>query len=425
MTSAVLVHYITAYGYFGLYIILGISILGIPIPDEFLLTFVGFLTYSGQLNPITAILSAAAGSSTGITAAYFLGTFFNKKVLAHLKKHTGTTRMERVLGWYQRHGGKLLTIGYFIPGVRHLSGYAAGLSRLRYRNFAFFAYVGATLWASLFIVLGRLLGSRWESILPVVHRYALLLGITAIIIFIVFYLGYKNHGRWAPWLHRQVLLLPGRYQSLGKRRLIATLGGLAFLTLFIVLMGLIQDLVYNEVGEFDNLVSSLLQVTSPPLIIKVMQVVNALGTHLSLLIVFLVAVPLLRLTTKRWTHIFPLLIAWAGGTLIDHLFRFFFRGENINIFENLIPFQAPSTGFLLAAISFYAVIGYILARNKSFASQILIFILDLTLLALLALSPVYLRVHTPSTMVTGLTVSGLLALVCMFFYEYSIYKTEL
>lgn len=187
MTSQLLIHYISQYGYAGLFVILGTSILGLPIPDEFLMTFVGFLTYSGQLNLFLAIISAATGSATGITIAYILGKFFQQKVLGHLKKHAGGQRLEKVLSWYQLHGGKLLTIGYFIPGVRHLSGYIAGLSQLKYRNFAFFAYLGAILWTTLFITLGRLLGSRWETFLPIIHRYALLLGTTAVVIFIIFY----------------------------------------------------------------------------------------------------------------------------------------------------------------------------------------------------------------------------------------------
>ena len=99
MSSALLIHYITQYGYLGLYVILLVSILGLPIPDEFLLTFVGFMSFSGQLDPVLAIISSATGSMTGITIAYFLGRFFEAKVLAHLKKNEGSERIEKVISW--------------------------------------------------------------------------------------------------------------------------------------------------------------------------------------------------------------------------------------------------------------------------------------------------------------------------------------
>jgi membrane protein DedA with SNARE-associated domain len=422
MYSTLLIHYITQYGYLGIYVILGTSILGLPIPDEFLMTFVGFLSFSGQLNPVLAIFSSATGSMTGITIAYFLGRFFEANVLAFLEKHAGGERLEKVLKWYRLHGGKLLTVGYFIPGVRHLSGYIAGLSHLRYRDFAFFAYLGALLWTSLFIVLGRVLGSRWATILPIFHRYSVLLGVTAVVLFLAFYLLYRNHERWGAWLSAEFLRLPGRYLSLGKRRLLITVEGVIFLALFIFLMGLIQDFVSLEVAQFDELVASWLELASPAWVINFMQKINALGTHVAILIVYLVSVFVLWRVTKRWAHVLPLTLAWGGGTVVDHLFRFIFRGENINIFENIIPFQVPNTGFLLAGLSFYAVLGYLIGRENSWLTQLLLLIGELLLLALLGLSPIFLQIHTPSAMVTALTVGSLWALVCVFLYEFHLYR---
>ena len=422
MSSTLLIHYITQSGYLGIYVILGISILGLPIPDEFLMTFVGFLSFSGQLNPVLAILTAATGSMTGITIAYFLGRFFEANVLAYLKKHAGGERLEKVLKWYPRHGGKLLTVGYFIPGVRHLSGYIAGLSHLSYRNFAFFAYLGAILWTSLFIVLGRILGSRWETILPILHRYSVLLGVIAVVLFLAFYLLYKNHELWGAWLTTDFLRLPGRYLSLGKRRLLITVEGVTFLALFIFLMGLIQDFVAHEVAQFDELVASWLELASPPWVIDFIQQINALGTHVVILSVYLVSVFVLWHVTRRWAHVLPLTLAWGGGTVVDHLFRFIFRGENINIFENIVPFQVPNTGFLLAGLSFYAVLGYLIGRENSWLTQLFLLIGELLLLVLLGLSPIFLQIHTPSAMVTALTVGSLWALVCVFLYEFHLYR---
>lgn len=290
MSSALLMSYVMHYGYLGLYFILGISILGIPIPDETLMVFIGFLTYEGKLNPFLVVLSAASGSITGITVAYFLGRLFQQKVLYHLKKHAGSERLEKAFNWYHRHGGKLLTIGYFIPGVRHLSGYIAGLSRLSYQSFAFFAYLGAVLWVSVWVIVGRLLGSRWETLLPVVHRYALILGVIAAALFLIFYLLYKNHERLGEWLHKQWQRFPERYMSLGKRRFFVTVGGLLFLTLFIVLMGLIQDFVAHEVGQFDGLMVDWLAGSIPQYLVFLMQKINAMGTQLFILVVFVITV---------------------------------------------------------------------------------------------------------------------------------------
>jgi undecaprenyl-diphosphatase len=418
MSSALLITFVTHYGYLGLYIILGVSILGLPLPDETLMVFIGFLTYEGKLNPIFAILSAASGSITGITVSYFLGKLFQQKVMYHLKKHAGSDRLEKAFGWYHRHGGKLLTIGYFIPGVRHLSGYIAGLSRLSYKSFAFFAYLGAILWVSIWVILGRLLGSRWETLLPIVHRYALILGVIAVFLVLTFYFVYRHHHELGTWFYHQWQRLPERYMSLGKQRLIVTAGGLLFLFLFVIFMGLVQDFVAYEVAPSDNLVVAWLASSSPHFLVQLMQIVNALGTHLFILIVFVIAGGLFRYRTKHWTHMVPLALAWLGGTVIDFLFRLIFRGYSIELFENLTPFQAPSQGFLIAALSFYAVLGYLIGKNKHIKSQFIIGFAVILLLIVLALSPTYLRIHPPSTMIMSLTVSGLLTLICLFVYEF-------
>lgn len=425
MSATVLIHYITQYGYPSLYIILLVSILGLPIPDEFLLVYVGFLSYSGQLNPLLVILAAASGSMTGITTAYFLGRFFETKVLAFLKEHAGGKRLQKVLNWYHKHGGKLLTIGYFIPGVRHLSGYIAGLSHLNYKKFAFFSYLGALAWTSLFIVLGRALGSRWEILLPMIHRYSILLGVTAVVLFLAFYLLYKYHERLGAWLSAEILRLPSRYLSLGKQRFLVTVGGMAFLGLFIFLMGLIQDFIAQDVAEFDELVMSGLKFASPSGVIHFALQINALSTDIVIFSVSLVAVFSLWRVTKQWTHVIPLVMAWGGGTLIDHLFRLIFHGENVNVFENLIPYQAPNAGFLLAGLSFYAVLAYLIGRGKERLSQLFLLIGVVFFLLLIGLSPVLLRTHTPSEMVTALTVSGLWALVCVFVYEFRLYRNSI
>jgi len=424
MSSIILINFITQYGYIGLYFILLVSILGLPLPDEFLLTFVGFMSFSGQLNPVLAIISSAAGSITGITIAYFLGRCFETKVLAHLRKHAGVERLEKVLSWYHKHGGKLLAVGYFIPGVRHLSGYVAGLSRLSYRNFALFSYIGAALWTTLFILLGRILGNSWKTVLPIIHRYSILLGIISVVLFLAFYLLYKYHERWGAWLTKEYLRLPNRYFSLGKRRLLITVGGAAFLGLFIFLMSLIQDFVANDVAEFDELVTSGMELASPLWAIHLMQQINALSTHLVIFVVFSVAIFSLRRLTKQWTHILPLALAWGGGTVVDHLFRLIFRGENISIFENVMPFQAPNSGFLLATLSFYAVLGYLIGRGKPWLPQLFLLSGQLLLLLLIGVSPIFLQIHTPSAMVMALTVAGLWALVCVFLYEFQLYRMK-
>lgn len=53
-----------------------------------------------------------------------------------------------------------LSGGYFLPGLRHLAGIAAGASRMPYWTFALYAYAGAFLWTLTFLAIGWLVGEE-------------------------------------------------------------------------------------------------------------------------------------------------------------------------------------------------------------------------------------------------------------------------
>jgi membrane protein DedA with SNARE-associated domain len=172
LESAVL-HWVATYGYFAIFGLLVLGIVGIPVPDEFLLTSCGFLIYRGDLHPIPAFVSALAGSMCGITCSYVIGRTLGWKVL-HSRVgrllHVREEQIQWVHDWFNRIGHLALMIGYFVPGVRHFTAIVAGTSGLEYPGFAAFAYAGALAWVSTFVFIGYHFGSRWEEILHVIER---------------------------------------------------------------------------------------------------------------------------------------------------------------------------------------------------------------------------------------------------------------
>jgi membrane protein DedA with SNARE-associated domain len=156
------VHWITHYGYVGIFSLLALGILGLPIPDETLLIFVGYLIFRGRLHSIPAFASAFSGTVCGITLSYALGRALGLYAV-HSRRflHVSPERLERVQGWFRRAGRWVLAFGYYIPGVRHLTAYVAGASGLPFPSFALFAYTGGFLWSSTFMVFGYFLGEGW------------------------------------------------------------------------------------------------------------------------------------------------------------------------------------------------------------------------------------------------------------------------
>lgn len=167
---------IAQYGYAAIFVLLVLGIVGLPVPDETLLTFTGYLVFRGQLKLVPAFLAALLGSGCGITVSYVLGRTFGSRLLHRYGRYIHLTeeRIAYAHNWFERLGRWTLTIGYFIPGVRHFTAYAAGMSELEPHVFAVFAYSGALLWVSTFLTLGYVLGERWSATSERIHRYLLI-----------------------------------------------------------------------------------------------------------------------------------------------------------------------------------------------------------------------------------------------------------
>jgi membrane protein DedA with SNARE-associated domain len=163
--------WISHYGYFGLFGLLMLGIVGLPVPDETLLTFSGYLIFKGRMIFPLTFLSAFLGSSCGITLSYGLGRSLGFYLVHKYGRYVFITseRLDAVHQWFLLRGKWSLPIGYFIPGVRHLTAYVAGATRLEPPTFAAFAYSGAVIWSTTFILLGYFLGEEWEYVLDKVE----------------------------------------------------------------------------------------------------------------------------------------------------------------------------------------------------------------------------------------------------------------
>ena len=161
------------YGSIALFVLLALGIFALPIPDETLMVFAGMLIAKNQLSMFPTILAAFSGTLMGISISYAIGctagAFLIKKY-GYLVRLTDE-KMARVHAWFERIGRWALLIGYFIPGIRHLTGYAAGTTKMAYRHFITFAAFGAAIWVSLFLSLGYFLGERWENIIALIEEH--------------------------------------------------------------------------------------------------------------------------------------------------------------------------------------------------------------------------------------------------------------
>ncbi len=164
--------FIYAYGYAGLFALLMLGIAGLPFPDEWLLIFAGYLVYKGDFHAVPALATAIAGSICGISVSYGVGRTFGSFMVRRWGRwlHVTDEGMGRIRSWFGRAGRWGFVAGYFIPGARHLAGLVAGASKLRFADFAPFAYGGAFAWSACFVAVGYFSGKEWSRATRLAHR---------------------------------------------------------------------------------------------------------------------------------------------------------------------------------------------------------------------------------------------------------------
>jgi membrane protein DedA with SNARE-associated domain len=164
--NSTLTVWLLQYGSIALFFLLGLGIVALPVPDETLLVLTGGLIYHEKLSAFTAIPAAYIGVICGITGSFLLGRMANHVLIPKYGKWIGITpeRVNVAHTWFERYGKWTLFVGYFIPGVRHFTGFVAGTADLAYHQFALFAYTGAVVWVTLFLSIGYFFGTHWHAV---------------------------------------------------------------------------------------------------------------------------------------------------------------------------------------------------------------------------------------------------------------------
>ena len=182
--------WISQYGYLGIFSLLMLGIIGLPVPDETLLTLSGYLVFHGELKLIPTFLAAFLGSIAGISISYAIGSTFGHRILQKYGHYIHITeeRMKKAHLWFEKIGRWSLLFGYFIPGVRHVVAIFAGTSGLQLWEFSLFAYTGGLIWTVTFLSIGYFFGKHSRVVLHSINHNIVLISIIACIVLLLFFI---------------------------------------------------------------------------------------------------------------------------------------------------------------------------------------------------------------------------------------------
>jgi membrane protein DedA with SNARE-associated domain len=141
-----------------------------PVPGDSTILFGFFLAGAGGMALPAVAAAAMSGSVLGALTAYFFGVRLGRSYF-FLRSAWANDELARVERWFGRFGPRLLAVNRFIPGLRGLFLYAAGIGRMGLRPVAIYSTASNALWVALLAWAGTSLGTSWEEVRVVFRRY--------------------------------------------------------------------------------------------------------------------------------------------------------------------------------------------------------------------------------------------------------------
>lgn len=172
-----------ATGYTGVILVAMLENFFPPLPSEVIFPFVGFVVAQGHLALPLVIMAGVAGTFAGALfwylAGYLLGAPRLKVLISRHGKPLGIQLkdIERAEHWFEKHEAPVVLFARVIPLVRTFISVPAGFVRMNMLLFSFLTLIGSAVWIGMLSYAGFVLGERWESVVPYLENYELVIGI--------------------------------------------------------------------------------------------------------------------------------------------------------------------------------------------------------------------------------------------------------
>lgn len=394
------------YGYIVLLVALMLELIAFPLPGEVLMTYCGFLINQQKLNWFLSIVIASLGVIIGVTISYFLGnilgdTFFKRH--GHYI-HLGPDRLDRTSIWFNKYGNRLLLISYFIPGVRHITGYFSGITKISYKKFALNSYIGAFIWTATFISLGKILGNNWKRYHSMITKYLVIGGLVVSLIIILIYLYRNSKDKIIEFTIRTLEKSIKIFNSFGKIKVALAGVALVFLAFSGIVIGLIQDYLEHEFNQFDNLVALLVRLIFTQKWLYIMNLFGNLTSYKIVIpLIILISIWIIVKGIDRFLEIRFMFLIILGGEVLQFILRNIFRrmGPSGLSLIGTVKYTFPSKQSLLAIV-IYGFISFMILRHVKRAWLGSVFVVIALAFCILAgLSPLFFQSEYPSDVFAG------------------------
>lgn len=191
----IVVAYIVALGYWGIGLGMAIESANVPLPSEIILPFGGYLVSTDELRFWGVVLAGTVGGTVGSVFSYALGAWGGRPLVLRYGRYAGVSAQKLNIAdqWFARYGEATVFFTRMMPVVRTFISLPAGISRMHFRRFVIYTFLGSLPWSIALTYVGYQLGENWQSLKPLFHRLDLL--VVGVLAITVLYFGFRTKQR--------------------------------------------------------------------------------------------------------------------------------------------------------------------------------------------------------------------------------------
>jgi membrane protein DedA with SNARE-associated domain len=158
---------ISAMGYGGIVLLMGIESACIPLPSEIIMPYGGYLVYAEpeRFSIWGMGVAGALGCVWGSIVGYYMGKLGGRPFALKYGRWILMSRhdLDKADRWFSRYGDAAVFFGRLLPVIRTFISFPAGVSGMHLGRFMLYTFLGSLPWCWLLAWAGQALGEQWDT----------------------------------------------------------------------------------------------------------------------------------------------------------------------------------------------------------------------------------------------------------------------